>query len=437
VGDYRFDFSQHRTIAIALIVAAAASAALGLVVLAWRARRAPGPLVYVATSLIAAAYLLRSGSPYADGKTLAVASAAVVFAALAGAAWLWGTRLRIVGGLLTVAIAGGVLWTNALGYHDVALAPHDRFEELSEIGELVDGRGPTFFNEFEQFAPYFLREAEPVGVPGASVHFRSPKVAQRFLATKLPYDLDELDWRFVRGFPYVVVRRSPFASRPGAGYRRVLLGEYYELWHRAGGPRTIAHVGPDDGPRATAEISCAKLRRLAARAEGLPGGRLAYARRSVDGVVLPSEATRKPRAWTEAPADPSTVFVNGPGEMAWTVEFPRRGEWRVWLSAPFGRAFELRVDGDRVGDVSYELGNPGQYLPLGTVRLDAGPHELRLVRDSGDFRAGDGRDDAPLGPLVFERVDAPAKRARVVEIEPSAYRSLCGEPLDWVEVVAR
>jgi hypothetical protein len=256
------------------------------------------------------------------------------------------------------------------------------------------------------------------------------------LATKLPYNLDQLDWGYVRGFPHVVVRRSPFASRPGSGYRLAWQGEYYELWRRGDGPRVLAHVGPDDGPLATAEIPCARLRRLAARAEALPDGRLAYARRSVGEALLPGDARRKAPAWASPPADPTVIFVSGPGEMVWTVKLPRAGEWRVWLSAPFGRGFELRIDGEHVGDVSYELGNSGQYLSLGTVRLDAGRHQLRLIREGGDFRAGNGRGDAPLGPLVFERADAPARRARVVEIEPSAYRSLCGKPLDWVEVVS-
>jgi hypothetical protein len=434
-GDYRLELMSNETAVKLLIAVAAFAAVLGLISLTLRARRSPGPLIYVVGSLVACAYLLRSGSPYADGKTLAVASAAVVFAALAGAAWLWGTRLRILGGLLTVAIAGGVLWTNALAYHDVALAPHDRFAELDRIGELVEGDGPTLFDEYEQFAPYFLRRAEPVGAPGAQLRYKNPEAQAALEGGKLPRDLDQLDWRWVREHPYVVVRRSPFASRPGSGYDLAWRGEYYELWKRDRSTRVLAHVAPPDGPTSRSVVPCSTLRRLSKRAAALPAGRFVYARRSVAGVVLPSEAIRKPRGWMVAPNDPTAMFVAGPGEVDWTVSVPRGGEWNAWLAGPFGRGFELLANGRRVGDVSYELGNPGQYLRLGTLRLRAGRHKLRLIRDGGDLRAGNGRGDAPLGPLVLERAGADTARSRIQEIPPSAYRRLCGKPVDWAEVV--
>ena len=65
--------------------------------------------------------------------------------------------------LLLGAIAGGVLWSNYLQYHNVTLAPRARLAELQTIGTLIAGKGPTFFNEYEIYGDrHFLRAGAPV-----------------------------------------------------------------------------------------------------------------------------------------------------------------------------------------------------------------------------------------------------------------------------------
>ena len=67
--------------------------------------------------------------------------------------------------MLAAAVAGGVLWSNALGYGDVNLAPHGQLAELEEIGERVAGEGPSLMTEYSPYGVrHFLREADPEGI---------------------------------------------------------------------------------------------------------------------------------------------------------------------------------------------------------------------------------------------------------------------------------
>ena len=76
---------------------------------------------------------------------------------------LFAAPARVPGALVIAALAGGVLWSNALAYHDVTLAPRAPLAELQHIGELLAGKGPTFVNEYEVYADrHFLREGAPV-----------------------------------------------------------------------------------------------------------------------------------------------------------------------------------------------------------------------------------------------------------------------------------
>ena len=95
-------------------VALAPARSAGLVI-AWR-RRAWAPLRSSAARCVAALAIALVGSPWVEGKALATASVVVPFAALVGACALWGTRrARRSGAALAVLVAGGVLWSNALG----------------------------------------------------------------------------------------------------------------------------------------------------------------------------------------------------------------------------------------------------------------------------------------------------------------------------------
>src|SRR5205823_14500368 len=121
-------------------------AALFALVLGVR-RRSFGGAFYVAVALGGCGVVYFSGgTPWVTGKSLAISSPALLVAALAGAGMLWGAQhaagglgliRRLGAGFLIAALGAGVLWSNALAYHDVTLAPRARMVELQHVGKLV------------------------------------------------------------------------------------------------------------------------------------------------------------------------------------------------------------------------------------------------------------------------------------------------------------
>ncbi len=53
------------------------------------------------------------------------------------------------------------------GLPQASLAPRDRLDDLVRAADVVDGRGPTLYTEFEEFAKHFLRDGHPVGASEA------------------------------------------------------------------------------------------------------------------------------------------------------------------------------------------------------------------------------------------------------------------------------
>ena len=123
-----------------MLVALVVLAAAGGMLWAWT-RRAWGPLLYGGGAVLGAAVLFGLGSPWIGAKALATASPALVLLALAGAAAL-AARGRRRGARPRARDRGGVLWSNALAYREVWLAPRERLAELEAIGERYAGAGP-------------------------------------------------------------------------------------------------------------------------------------------------------------------------------------------------------------------------------------------------------------------------------------------------------
>ena len=359
----------------ALLVLAAVSAAGGA---AWLvARRAAGPLVFVASSLIALAYVTRSGSPWADAKALAIAAPAVVLAAALGAVALEalgerrGGRLRLparlAAGALALALAAGVTVSNAFTYHDASLAPLDRFQELAEAGARARGDAPLLYTEFEEFGKHFLREARPVGaseafnVPGLTPELRTGGTVP-FATGASPSALKPSD---LERFASVVARRSPDGTRPPGRWERAWRGRFFDLWARPTQP-----PGP---PSAACPGRAATL-----RPKGPP-----------------------PAAWAPRSEDPPVLATSGPGTITGRLDVRRPGRYGVWLLGSFGRGVEVSVDGDRVGAASNQLTQPYGWVKVGTVRLDGGRHRARLARGAGTLAPGSGGGPRSLGPLAL------------------------------------
>src|SRR5439155_25123376 len=154
VGDFRLRGPPMASVLLIGLALLAAAVAIWLTV----SRRQFTVAAYVALALVGCGVFYLVGStPWVIGKALAIASPALLAAALMGGTLLWSRRPA--GLLVLLAVGGGVVWSNALAYHDATLAPRPRLAELQHIGHLVTGKGPTVINEFGWYADRrFLRD---------------------------------------------------------------------------------------------------------------------------------------------------------------------------------------------------------------------------------------------------------------------------------------
>ncbi len=399
-GDFR-SYPASDLLAYLLVAAVGVGAAAGLAV-AW-SRGAWWAAAFVGATLLAALALGLAGSPWVEGKALATASAAVPFAALVGAFALWGSGRRAVGIALAVLVAGGVVWSNALAYRDVNLAPRERLAELEEIGGLIADEGPTLMTEYNPYgARHFLREGEAEGV--SELRRRSIPLADGDPVKKgLSADTDELDADDLLVYRSLVLRRSPARSRPPSPYRLAWEGEFYELWQRADEPASLERLalGSEFDP---GEVpGCGDVLELA-RAAG-PGGELVAAT-AAEPLVLSTQ--------------------DGP---AMTADGERPGTYTAWLLGGVRGEATLFADGMKVGSARHQLNHEGGYVELGEVELPAGETELRLELGGTDLHPGSGGPRPDTGPLVLEP-DVPAPVRRVAAQDA---RELCGRRWDWIE----
>jgi hypothetical protein len=371
VGDFRLRPQALAQTHVLMAIAALATA-LGLAA-AWRRDRLP-LLAYVASALAGCAIVVAFGSPWVAAKALATASPAPLLAAFAGAAAVLRSGRRVEALAVAGAIAGGVIWSNALAYRDVSLAPHDRFEELRSIGDRIAGAGPTLMTEYEPYGVrWFLRRGDPEGAS----ELRRRRVALRggaLLERSRSADIGAFGLADIEVYRTLVLRRSPLAARPPSSFALVWSGRYYEVWQRTSA-RVLEHV-----PRPT----CGDVLRLAGRARRLAA----------------------------APAAPPVVATGGAFSLA------RGGRYGAWLEGSFPGRVELSIDGARVATARREQSHDAALVPLADVTLAPGPHTFTV--------------SPPARALVL----APAQpRPAVVTVPARDAKELCGRPLEWAEAL--
>ena len=402
-GDFRrapHDLAPTHVL-VAVVFLAAASG------LAWAWRRGSWEtLLYAGGALLGAVVLYEVGSPWVAGKALASASPAFVLLALVAAAALALGGRHVEAAVLGAAVVGGVAWSNVLAYRDVWLAPRDRLAELEAIGKRYAGQGPALMTEFEPYgARHFLRRLDAEGT--SELRRRLIPLRSNQPLQPLAYaDIDRFRLDAIEVYPTLVLRRSPVASRPPSAYRLVERRHWYEVWQRRPEVRILEHLplGTETDPGAVPR--CSAVLRLA----GLGGVRrlIAFPREHV--AVFPLA-----------------------GSLLATQFHATAGRYEIWVGGSFVGRVTAAVDGRPVGSAWHQLEWTGQYVELGTRRLQAGDHAVTLRSTTGGWRPGThGGSPFPLGPLVV----APVESSRLVSVAPSAARSLCGRRLDWVEAVA-
>ena len=427
-----------------LIALVAVAAVAGLV---WAVRRREWELtIYVGGTLCAAVVVALLGSPWIDAKAFATASPAVVLVALVGALKIPPSRLRIAGAVVASVIAAGVVWSNVLAYHDVELGPRDKFQELTEIADRIEGEGPTLFAENDAYASrHFLRDAHlysgPSDVYGAVI--QEPDGFVRLFERSRSVDTERYRLDALLRYRTIVRRTSPVSSRPSSAYRLVWKGRYYEVWQKRHElERVLTHVALGSPVQPASIPKCSQVLRVA-RFGGRDGRVATVVRPPVTIIPFPSSM---PLWQPKTPKGEEPVPDNlRSGTIRATARVPATAPYSVWITGSFDRPMELLVDGMPLAERRRQSNDyPGQfYLPLGSRVLTAGSHSFELrYHDKGFLHPGTGghatfapglqRRLLSFGPLALRRDDT---NPPVTYVPASRARSLCGKRLDWLEPI--
>ncbi len=229
----------------------------------------------------------------------------------------------------------------------------------------------------------------------------------------------------MQGFPWVLLRRSPTASRPPSNYRLAYRNASYELWRREDRGQVREHLPLQALQRAGDRPACADVRALARGAA--PGEVIVGAR--APRTLLFDYTARPPAGWTPT-ANPATVEPHVPGRARGELR-AAGGRYRVWLRGSTGRTVRLSVDGREVG-TARAVNTPEQWLHVAEVDLEPGRHDTDLLRPGGSLYPGDGFR-GELGSVAFEPMGAP--RSLVTAAPRAAARTFCDGTWDWLERV--
>ncbi len=428
-GDFRLDPIKPG-LTNYLIVLALFAAAAG-VWLAWR-RRAWELLLYAAGAGVGSIAIFLYASPWVGAKALASGSPSLLLLALAGAAAFAARVERVLGATVLTLVLAGVLWSNALAYHDVSLAPYDQLRELESIGEEFAGEGPALMTEYQPYGVrHFLREIDAEGA--SELRFRPiPLVAGGELEKGEWGDTDQISLPTLLTYRTLVLRRNPGQSRPPSVYSLVSRGDYYEVWQRppAAGATIFQHLPLGNFEDPGAEPACSDVLDLA-RTVG-PEGTVVAVERTAPLSASLSESSHPPN-WLPTEAGSANLVPRGPGTASLRVDLPAAGRYDLYLQGSVRNHLALLVDGEEVGAVEAQLNAGSQFLYFGRITLDAGSHEIELVLDDQTLAPGSGGPPEAIGPLVLSPTaneDPPLRKLPSARAE-----ELCGEHLDWVEAL--
>ncbi len=369
--------------------------------------------------------LTRINGTWSNAKTLVLSSPMLILLAWTAVGALVTARRRGFALALAAVLAGGVLASDFIQYHDTSLAPTARYDELATVGHRFAGHGPALFTDFDEYSLYQLRNLD-VGGPD----FVFPPVQLGGIDTGHGNQVDVTRGRAgaLRAYPLIVTRRDPLAIRPPSAYALLWQGVYYQVWGRhRGAPAAIARM------RLTGRrvIACSRVRAIA-RVAAAHGATL-YAATPSEALVIDLKQAHRPRSWHRLG---TWYLITSAGRLRARLEIPHRGTWDVWLQGEFMRPVEIVLDGRRIGSIGGQGGGdavvPETSSPT-PVRLAAGRHRLALELAGLSIAPGGGSSDflsaifvTPAGAGALEHVRA---------VAPKAWRSLCGRRYVWIEAV--
>jgi hypothetical protein len=419
----------------ALIVITFAAAALGALHLL--RMRSFALAAWIACMLLVWLIVSESVTTWAGAKTLVLSSPVLMLLAWAGlAAMRQGqlpTPVRAIAWLPALAIAGGVLVSDALQYHSSNLAPTSRYRELASVGSRFAGKGPALFTDFDEYALYGLRKLD---IGGPDFVYPPPALAGVASGYGRPVDLDRARPSALAGYPLIVTRRDPAASRPPAAYRLLWQGAYYQVWgRRVDTAPALAHL-------ALSGSAAAQCRRLGQWAgEARDRSRRAPARA---GRLIAADAPEVIRLALARSAHPARwghqrggLVMARAGRLSVGFAVPAAGAWDVWIQGQFMPEVKIALDGRALATIEGELSGNSLVVdtaPPRRVELAAGAHRLTVTRSGTNLAPGNG------GWAILDSVFLTPARdgagSRLSEAASRSWRSLCGRTYEWAELLA-
>ncbi len=434
--DFRFP-TEHPMIVTLLMILVVILAAIGIV---QAVRRNAWTLpVFLAVTFSAAFVSDTFVGAWLAGKALAVASPAWIAMALFGAgavaSYARGTGYRRlampVGVGMGILVVCGVVWSNALAYNGVWLAPRGPLVELENIGKTFPGEGPTLFVDYNVYGSrHFLRRQSPEAIS----EWRTRQIPLRdgsLVGKGGSADVDAVDLVAIQEFSTLVLRRGPFSSRPPYPYVPVWQGTDYEVWRLEPARGTaVSGISLGGGGASVGVPDCAEVQQLAANAP--IGAFLAVASRA-PAVAVPLSAATLPLKWLPG-VSPGSVLLAGSGTATVPFSVPQEGRYALWAAGSFAGRLNVAVDAKHVFSgrsvISLDM---QQFSSLGSVRLTAGAHVATIDFDTPWWLPGSGAGPFLFGPLAVSADTAATAQVERVPLEKA--RSLCGRDLDWIQVI--
>jgi hypothetical protein len=433
-GEYRLAIASHHAGLLTTIATLVVFLAIVPCVVWALERRQVAVLVAIGMVGLVMLIVFPRVSPYAQGKLLAVCSPIVVLAGVAGLLGMGGLpgtggrRAGLAGLLAACGVSLAILASDVLAYSHARVAPTAQMEAIGQTGDRFAGRGLVLWNEFQEYAKYFARAAK-ISVPFEAL---TPQQVQLRLPTYFYgryFDLDEELLPFVEGYPIVVTRRSPSASRPPANYKLVYQNAYYLGWERTSAPRVLEHLPLQQQFSPSLQVQCSALGPIVAKAPH--GSELVVATAPEVSWFVPISDLKRSGGWAPDPNLPGVVETRTGGHAEGVLHVKRAGAYRVWVQGDFPRPVQVQIDGRTVGSVS-GANTPGQWLQAATVHLRPGRYPARVVMVAGHRHFGPGEWwPGTLGAVELQSTTP----GRMSTLALSRWRTLCGREADWVEVV--
>jgi hypothetical protein len=439
-NDYRFPQYAQASASHAFDILIVVLAVTGVICALWRRRWMIAAVGLAAP--VALTYVVAHSGPWVELKAFTITAPMILALAFVGAGWLAASRVRrfarpvkALGWGLALAVAGAVLYGNALTYHDESLAPAARYRQEEQIGNRFAGDGRAMFPAFDEYGELLLRREDAydlVRPDGLGVRPSVHLAPGQFLYS---YDLNQFELPFVQSYRLFVLARSPATSRPPANYELAEKTSEFEVWRRvrpAG--EVFLHLPLSGSPTERTPEFCRNLATSIRRAGA--GARVGYVP-SAPHVQLVPPLVKHPDYWPSL--GPETLHAIGAGTIEGSISLPASGTYEVSMPGSVGRPLTLYVDGHRAGGVAYQERYPGQYLRLARLTLGAGTHRISLVRGNGGISPGSGdgpdTDSGVIGPLYFTLERPQNGRLIVVPAGQAAHACAARVGYEWMEVL--